>query len=264
MKIVRTIILISAFLNVYSFGITQTRITIFVHGTRRLSKLFIHYTNKPNKLVAIKKIPATYTTKSISKSLAKVDPINFSKKHFYVFGWPGKLNHQARVAAAKILYDEITALVETLKKDGLHPTITLITHSHGGNVALNLATCITDNKPTFQIDNLILLACPIQEQTRALVNHELFKKVYNIYSTSDLTQIIDPQGLHRENKNKKVAFFSQRTFDVCPTLKQAKIKINNRGVWHGGFLSTKFFTRLPGLLNTMEQLPNDFGHFVKI
>lgn len=265
MKVFRLlIILILALSNIYSFTATDTQVTIFVHGTRRLSKLFIHYTHKVNKIIPIKEVPTSYITHSIADSLAKTDAIHFAKKHFYVFGWSGKLNHSARVDAAKILYNEIIELVETLKKEDLNPIINLITHSHGGNVALNLATCCNHNDLTFHINNLILLACPVQEQTRTFINHPLFKNVYNIYSTFDLTQIIDPQGWHPENKNKKVPFFSQRTFDFCSKLKQAKIEINNWGISHAGFLFPTFFNHLPDLLDTMKQLPSHFNLFIKI
>lgn len=267
MKIFRLLIILTlAFFNIYSFASNDVQITIFVHGTRRLSKLFLTYTNKDNKITNIKEIPSSYITHSISKSLSKADSKNFAKECFYVFGWSGNLSHQARLEAAKILYDEILQLIKVLKKQNINPIINLITHSHGGNVALNLAVFDNqkDNNPKFQINNLILLACPIQEQTHKLVNHKLFKNVYNIYSTLDLIQILDPQGMHPENKGKKVPLFSQRIFDFCPKLKQAEIKINNYGIGHASFLSSKFCKRLPKILNKMKQLPCNSLHLIKV
>ncbi|MDR3646294.1 MAG: hypothetical protein P4L22_02000 [Candidatus Babeliales bacterium] len=264
MNIFRLLVISILFsVNIYSFASDDVQVTIFVHGTRRLSKLFLKYTTKENKITNVKDLPTSCkVTRSMSKTLEKVDSNNFAKEQFYVFGWSGKLSHKARVQAASIFHDQILKLVEDLKKQNINPVINIITHSHGGNVVLNMASLDLNNKLT--INNLILLACPVQEHTRKLVNHDLFKNVYNIYSTLDSLQILDPQGLHAEHQGKKVPFFSQRTFDTNTNLKQAKIKIRNCGVTHSGFLMPRFFKRLPVLLDKMKQSPCDSVAFIKI
>jgi len=55
------------------------------------------------------------------------------------------------------------------------PKVTLISHSHGGNVALNLAA-IAEKESPLSIERLILLACPVQQETAALVDAPMFKK----------------------------------------------------------------------------------------
>lgn len=64
---------------------------------------------------------------------------------FYVFGWSGLLSQNARREAALALFNAIVAeknaLTDYLKKQNLNQTVEvkLFCHSHGGNVALNLA-----------------------------------------------------------------------------------------------------------------------------
>jgi hypothetical protein len=263
MRMAKSILLFLFFTHIYCFSSQTIPITIFIHGTRGLSKLFVEYTNQDNKIIPITTIPRSCITHSISNVLSEANSDRFSKKYFYVFGWSGILSHQARLEAAKILYSQLSGLVEKFTQEHIHLEITLIAHSHGGNVALNMVNYIDKNADiTFHINNLILLACPVQEQTRSLVNHGFFKNIYNIFSNLDLTQILDPQGLHPENRHKKVPFFSGRKFDFLPKLKQVNIKINDYGVTHAGFLSPKFFKHLPNVLDRMNTLPSSDSVFL--
>ncbi|WP_196299706.1 hypothetical protein, partial [Streptococcus pneumoniae] len=72
--------------------------------------------------------------------------------------------------------------------------ITLVTYSHGGNVALYLSSVQAEKEQAeplpdpISIDTLVLLACPIQKETDYLVADPMFKKVYNIFSTEDFIQ----------------------------------------------------------------------------
>lgn len=255
-KIKLAIITLLFSLNAFCFCAERKNITIFVHGTRRVTKLFFRYIDENNKIKPVKDLPENCITHYFAKALSSGDPKNYSIENFYVFGWSGALSNKARFDDAKILFDEISRFVEALRSENVNFSINIITHSHGGNVALNLANHAKENGAKFKIEKLILLACPIQEQTCQLVNHEIFKNVYNIYSTSDLIQIIDPQGLHSENKGKNVPFFSARKFQKCSKVKQCEVTIDDYGVSHAGFLSKKFFKRLPKLLRRMDQIPN--------
>lgn len=83
--------------------------------------------------------------------LEKVHP-GHEKNSYYTFGWSGFISKEARRKEALYLHN---ALSEELKKfyaQGISPKIRLITFSHGGNVALNLAAverCI-NQEPTVQ------------------------------------------------------------------------------------------------------------------
>jgi pimeloyl-ACP methyl ester carboxylesterase len=88
------------------------------------------------------------------------------------FFWSGANDHKARVLAAD-------ALLTWLDQ---HPSehLTIIAHSHGGNVAL-LAS-----EHQIKIDTLILLGTPIRlEYIPHLKN---IKKIHNVFSTADIVQ----------------------------------------------------------------------------
>jgi uncharacterized membrane protein YcfT len=58
--------------------------------------------------------------------------------------------------------------------------ITVITHSHGGNVALNLAQ-FSDTRD-YDIETLILLAVPVQRLTQHFVDEVVFKNIFSTFS----------------------------------------------------------------------------------
>jgi hypothetical protein len=112
---------------------------------------------------------------------------------FYTFGWNGRLDHKKRVRAAQDLYNALTKELERVKQEKPNSKIKIeiLAHSHGGNVALNLAAAEEKNKKNLCIDKLVLLGTPIQSETKSYVNSPIFKKVYNIYSTGDAIQTLD-------------------------------------------------------------------------
>jgi len=240
-------------------------ITIFVHGTHTLSKLIFTYTNENNKLVKVEDLNKKYCPYVLAKQIYQTNPIEFPFEEFYTFGWSGELSYKAREDAGKILYAELQNLINQYKLNKRNPKITIITHSHGGNVGLNLAR-IQNKETDFKIDRLILLAAPIQEKTKNLVTEKIFNKVYNIYSSMDTLQILDPQGLYQENKNNKnCPTFSKRRFDVnLDNLKQSKIKINNRALMHIEFITEKFFKILPNIIDEMDKINSDPKHLIKV
>ncbi len=132
----------------------------------------------------------------------------------YSFGWTGLLSINARRAAAKKLYKEIEALVDKARLDGDTPHIRLIAYSHGGGAALHLVEEFhARGKQTFVIDELILVATPIQPNTVRCAASPLFKRVYLFYSIGDNIQASDflsspthsfTQHAFRETKEVKI------------------------------------------------------------
>jgi hypothetical protein len=57
----------------------------------------------------------------------------------YTFGWSGLMSQQSRRYEAIRLYYALSEEIERLKNSGIDPIIKIITHSHGGNLCLNLA-----------------------------------------------------------------------------------------------------------------------------
>ncbi len=152
--------------------------------------------------------------------LKLVDHCQAEKSSYYTFGWSGLLSQTSRRQEAVALYLALSQEIESYKSQGLNPKIRIVCHSHGGNVALNLAGVhatlnnLTPTKPVTSksilkiaqeilpdqqtllnqdlcIDELILLATPIQIETEEFVTSPIFKKILNVYSHNDIIQIID-------------------------------------------------------------------------
>lgn len=57
---------------------------------------------------------------------------------YYTFGWSGLISQQRRRKEAIRFYNILIEEIEKYKKEGITPKVRIITHSHGGNVALNM------------------------------------------------------------------------------------------------------------------------------
>ena len=231
----------------------QRAITIWIHGTRLFSRpVFAELFNNKTSLKPIRAIPEKHILRTIAESVMKKAPDHFNADDFYVFGWSGKLSFTARYEASKTLYDKLKELAHNYHLTyGHKPYIRIITHSHGGNVALNLAyTQGIDEE--LSIDELILLACPVQAQTKHLIYDPIFKQIFSLYSCLDFIQIIDPQGLY-SNHTKSTSFFSERCFPSCEKLFQVKIRMNKRAITHNEFIHTAFLEQLPLVLDEIAQ-----------
>ncbi|MCK4517144.1 hypothetical protein KAT92_00070, partial [Candidatus Babeliales bacterium] len=124
---------------------------------------------------------------------------------FYTFGWHGELRNKRRLEAAEKLYEAIVLEKQKLETETKLPVlINLVTHSHGGNVALNLEPIEQKNKKNLKIDKLIMFGCPVQRETEGFVSSSVFKKIYHVYSKGDTIQVVDTVSTKD--------FFSRREF----------------------------------------------------
>jgi len=231
-------------------------VTIFIHGTvfKGVARMLGHheerrglyrYTAHPKRLTALKRI---------GKSLYLSDPTGFPLDTFYKFYWPGDLSLHCRKQAAKDLF----ALLKDHKG-----SCTIIAHSHGCNVALHLVEH-AENLVSFSIDRLILLAPPVQDITAQFVHNPIFIWVYSCYSSADMIQVADPQGIKKEMHTKrKPSLFSKRTYAKDHNLTQAEILSNYRGIGHQDFISPSFFSQLPAILTLLDtSFARQEGHVI--
>ena len=246
-------------------------ITIWIHGTRVFFSRFIlpNFFHTRLGLHNALEFDKKYHVREIADLLCSIAPDKFSLDDFYFYGWSGKLSFKARYKAAKKLFKLLIVLIEkSEQKYGFKPKVRLITHSHGGNLALNLAHF--NENSNLIIDELILLACPVQKRTCHLSKHEMFKKIYSLYSRFDSFQVIDPQRIYYwlkkdsfgSSPEKPDSFFSGRCFDPHATIKQIPLRFNNRGIMHIEFITNKFITALPAILDEIDSwndmTPTDF------
>ncbi|MFI5332528.1 MAG: hypothetical protein ACHQVS_00330 [Candidatus Babeliales bacterium] len=245
----------------FTYGLTTNllqpapTITIWVHGTKSTVRnipfdTFKRFFDCKPGLNHARTLCACHHHRQIAEVLIAHDPIRFPAEHFYLFGWSGKLSYQEREDTARILYNEIKALIARYKNQyWTVPKIRIITHSHGGNVALNLAKVKDITDTDFVIDELVLLACPVQIKTVTFIKDPVFKKIYSLYSTRDFIQILDPQEVVNNLKEKRFPLFSQRKFPDQPNLRQIVVKRKKRAISHVEFMLEKFLTTLPTILN---------------
>lgn len=227
-------------------------ITVFVHGTRIFPKFYLqelYYS--PDGLWAVKDVEKRSHMHTIARTLSEKDPSRFNYDLFYAFGWNGNLNFDERKKEALRLYTSLVELVNLYEREhGFRPRLRLITHSHGGNVALYLPVWAEGQASKLFIDELILLAVPVQEETKNFVESPIFGRVWSFSSNFDIIQRIDPQGLH--NGIGQSPFFSQRYFKPVQNLTQARVVLNGRSIFHIEFFLKKFLSSLPDLMNALD------------
>jgi hypothetical protein len=94
------------------------------------------------------------------------------------------------------------------------------------------------------------LACPVQEATANLIKDPIFKEVFVLYSSLDVMQIIDPQGLYTHDDDRPL--LSQRRFPVQDNIAQVKLKLNGHALFHSDFIHLKFMAMLPHIIDKMR------------
>ncbi len=250
-------------------------VTIFIHATLPLGPflkipLVKKYAWCPEGLNSISSIQEDFYLTSLAKILCVEDPDLFNKDFFYLFGWSGRLSIKDRRKAAAELAQALSLLKEQYISKGIDISLRLITHSHGGNVALHLAEFFTD-KPPFTIDELILLACPVQKKTSSYSTHPLFSSILSLHSHFDVIQRIDPQGIYNflesvESNGLEFTlshlstvgpFFSLRHFTPSPLLREVHIKYPSRELLHIEFILTDFIRSLPKFIHSIKALSQD-------
>lgn len=173
--------------------------------------------------------PKTLASTKILEGYALFNKLAMSSKDknlYFLYGWKGFLSQKQRRADAILFYNDILKLKKKLKDSGvINPRFRIFGHSHGGNVALNLAGVFyhifqdddfskkfysnfeigdyvkflfTESphilelpKSKIFIDELVMLGTPIQEESSLFIASEIFGKVFNIYSKADTIQGVD-------------------------------------------------------------------------
>jgi len=113
------------------------------------------------------------------------DALEKSAQHFnkkvISYMWPGYLNHESREVAAR-------GLVKIIQSYPTDMNITLVAHSHGGNVSI-LASQLMENDPNNKhtIDALYAIATPVNAAFYQ-PNMKIIKKLYNLFSFADRVQ----------------------------------------------------------------------------
>ena len=230
-------------------------VTVFIHGTSLVAGQLVYSAAGLHPLDTLSSIDVAYRFGTV---LCQTDHGQFPAPHYYSFGWGGALDHKVRVYAAGELSRALLKLQETYRRLGRKISLTLITHSHGGNVALLLAQVWQQLSPAQQrqlvIQRLIMLGCPVQVQTRDLAKHPIFRRVYVFYSHWDLIQVAAPQLSEFQQQIAQGQLpGSERVFPLAAHVYQAAISAGWRtGIGHLEFIFATFASKLPKLLRRMD------------
>lgn len=228
----------------------EPAITIWIHGTTILNRK--EYKASINNYKGLKLINCLTPLEPLLAAFIRIDTDNPDNMHkMYSFLWSGKLSFKSRLKASVVLYHQLMHLVDNyMKTFNVCPKIRIITHSHGGNVALNLARIYARVGIKLAIDELILLACPVQRETSCFLEHTMFRSVYALYSKLDFVQVIDPQGFYDGNIWH---IFSKRRFEWHHKLMQAEIRINKKRLTHNAFQKPSFLNIIPAIVAELEK-----------
>ena len=258
-------------------------LTIWVHGTfpqdfipqniahiRPLKYIKNHYYCPPG-LSKVKDIGCENMYSRLMHSLAEHDETLFPLENLYLFGWSGKLSSKDRIEGGRNLYRAIKKIVRE-EYQGTPPFIRIIAHSHGGNVALNMASLFEEENPGFFINELIMLGTPVQQATIPHTKSPLFKQIFNIHSHADIIQIGDPQGLPGVldelrkllsdfsieksrtvfSRLRRKPFFSRRHFPLLENLHNIRMQLDGRDVFHIEYITEGFFGKIPAIVHVLE------------
>lgn len=160
------------------------------------------------------------------------------KELYYTFGWSGLISYHSRQKAAYFLYHKLIRLVESLRSKGLEPKIRLITYSHGGNVALQMANFDPWNRhqSKLSIAELVCLAVPVQKDNDNLIRHPMFEKIYHFYSNGDIPQKLDFVSTSFGTSYRRYA--DRKCFEIPEKLTQIQVHFQ-KNTYHKASLTRK-------------------------
>jgi len=226
-------------------------ITVFVHGTYLMRKLFqySHYrplTYCPQGLSLAKDLPKYYHFHRMARGCVNCDSKSYNMDQFYVFGWKSEhVNDHTRNKAAKDLVDQLYDVVfDYYNEYGIVPKVRVLGFSHGGNVVLNMANHLP-HYPDIEIEAW-LFGTPIQLVNQNHIYSYCFRKIYSVYSKTDWIQVVDPQGI----KNRHADFWSNRTFDENAPCIQVDFLVNGQCISHDYY--NQLFQLFPKIKNAID------------
>ncbi len=146
---------------------------------------------------------------------------------YYTYGHLGLLSQKYRKQAAYQLYWALCDELKRYKNDYETLEIEIVAHSHGGNIAFNVAAAEQEFKQGLHVQTLILWGTPIQHETAHYAFSDFFTHVINCYSDGDYIQGSDWISTHHRRSYKT---FEQAgyTINASPVIQMRVIVDNDR------------------------------------
>jgi hypothetical protein len=112
--------------------------------------------------------------------------------------------HEEHTRYVYYLFGHLCDLLARCHREYWHVTLTIVAHSHGGNIALNLVEAERAHKRGLRVDNVVMWGTPIQLETVAYAFDPMFKRVINCHSDGDWVQGIDTMSTKNRTCFKKL------------------------------------------------------------
>jgi hypothetical protein len=210
--------IINIFVLLFSFALfaqadsvrPKINITVWIHGTSPSQAFTPTKKLKSCQMFHIPSLPTSHSAHVRLTLLENLDGDRFSKEHAYFFKWSGTASPKARkIAGEKLAHDLYNIISYYRYVLGYDVNLTIITHSHGGNVLIRAIQYAEKNNIDISIDCAILFACPVFAKTKKLITLPQFKQIIVFFSPTDVVQVMDPQKYtqFKFNKEKYLSFF---------------------------------------------------------
>jgi hypothetical protein len=201
---------------------------------------------------------------------------NTHDRKYFAFGHLGLLSQKYRKQAAAMLYSRLCAVKSAMSVHYDRVEMIVIAHSHGGNIALNLAHHEDELCNGLGVDALVMLGTPIQHETARYVSHPMFGMVLNCFSAGDIVQRVDFMSTAHRKSHQSLLEQSlvslhkdeARFFDVQLMVNGVDSVVDHANMWMIG-RSHPFCTALdplpfvvfiPYVLSLIEHMPLSVRH----
>lgn len=176
---------------------------------------------------------------------------------YYSFGWSGLLSHKKRVEAARTLYNQLIELLDQYEKEyGVKPEITLIAHSHGGNVAKLLVQVEKELDKDLRIKHLVMYGTPMQSETADLVDNEVIETCISCYSDGDNVQGNDMFSSRDRSSKKRLSDIVSMSAVNSDNKRRVDVRlIYNDNPATIGHMNMWFMGRSEKLFHSLDPLP---------
>ncbi len=110
---------------------------------------------------------------------------------YFAFGHLGLLSQLYRHAAAEQLYNHVCDEVDRCEKIYDRVVVRIVSHSHGSNIAMNIADQEDVYHRNLIVNDLVMLGTPLQIENADRAYHPMFKRVLHCYADADQVQPYD-------------------------------------------------------------------------
>lgn len=179
--------------------------------------------------------------------LLNISGVHAEIQNYAIFGWSGLLHNAARKKAGYELYQALCAYRDRIVLEyGSEPGITIVSHSHGGNVALYMAQAEIEQQKKLKVNYLVMYGSPMMAEMAHCIESDFFRNILMIYSRGDeiqprdmfsskngkshqhMADIVDMAAFNKNNKNSENQL---KRYDVCCIANNHDKRVTHTNMW---------------------------------